>query len=61
VVIVLPLVLLQPASPPIAAISTTIPSIRRQLRRRDGIPKNTSNARIAPPPAPVHPPPCSFG
>ena len=42
---------------PIAVISTTMPSICRQLRRRDGIPRNTSNARIAPLPAPY----CSHG
>jgi hypothetical protein len=32
-----------------------IPSIDRQLRRLAGIPKKTSRARTAPPPAPAHP------
>lgn len=34
---------------------TSAPNIVRQLRRRAGIPKNSSNASTAPPPAPSQP------
>lgn len=53
--------LLEPPPPPHAAtlpsasISTNMPSIARQLRRRAGIPKNTMSARIAPDPVTATP------
>ena len=40
----------QAVRPPNAAINSKRPSIDRQLRRRAGIPRNTRNARTAPPP-----------
>jgi hypothetical protein len=40
----------QPAKPARAAITRIALSIDRQLRRRAGIPKKTSNANTAPPP-----------
>ena len=40
---------------PRITISTIAPTIDRQLRRRAGIPKNSSNASTAPPPAPIQP------
>jgi len=52
----------QPAMVPRTTISTNIPSIDRQLRRRAGIPKNSNSASTAPPPAPIQPlPGPSFG
>src|ERR1019366_10684784 len=45
----------QPARPPSAAISTSTPSICRQLRRLAGIPISISTASTAPVPAPAQP------
>jgi hypothetical protein len=45
----------QPLSVPITAISSIAPSIARHPRLREGIPKKTSRARTAPPPACIQP------
>ena len=47
----------QPVIAPRAVISRKAPSIERQLRRREGIPRKTRKARTAPPLAPIHPRP----
>ena len=47
----------QPAIVPSATITTSTPISDRQLDRLAGIPRNTRNARMAPPPAPAKPGP----
>ena len=53
----------QLVSPPSAAIIAKMPSIVRQLRRREGTPRKRTNASSAPPLAPIHPRrlPCGRG
>lgn len=47
--------------PAVATRSTTRPNSDRQLRRRPGMPRKTSIARVAPPAAPSHPRPLPPG